>query len=289
MHDNQHLDKLHSRLVTMGNTQQPAMGSKASTEIVDDLCSGLQQKLCVTTDFELDSDALRKGMESLPQEICNLIYDEVFTAPRGVRKVFGTLEITPKILLHGATIHTHVKEHLHLLHVSRASRELFAKTFYDARFIVHHIIESPRPQNLAPFISWLKVLPAAHRDLIREIISYETARTPRVSPTKYNARIKRMYFMHNGIECGKVISTQVGKNVTAKVFFWGPEPSTNLYQLWPAMPMHRVYRTREELRMPPLSQELISLIENVHDTIIYRCPGCAYCADSSRKIDSPAI
>lgn len=61
---------------------------------------------------------LRRGSETLPQELYDLIYDATFTLPRGTRDLRG---------------HS-IRQHLNILQVFSSSRSQYAKTFYGGDF-----------------------------------------------------------------------------------------------------------------------------------------------------------
>ncbi|CZT22290.1 uncharacterized protein RCC_08159 [Ramularia collo-cygni] len=89
--------------------------------------------------------SLHHALQSLPQELRDIIYTQTFTAPSDTQK------LTP----------TNKPTNLHLLHISSASRALYAESYYRTTWRLHQKF------NL---IAWLNLLPVEHRRLLREII-----------------------------------------------------------------------------------------------------------------------
>lgn len=69
--------------------------------------------------MEPSVESLRKGLNSLPQELWDQIYGEVFTAPRGIRDFSDNVA---------------VRRDLNPMQVSRSTREQYEATYYDAEF-----------------------------------------------------------------------------------------------------------------------------------------------------------
>lgn len=111
----------------------------------------------------LDSEQLRHGLESLPQELYDQIYNAVFTARPGVRQIDGLL----------GTFRRDMK----FLHVSSATRALYAKTYYGqgATFEVHGRFAWAQDE----LQQWLYLLPPDHRALLQRVTVVE--RTARYS------------------------------------------------------------------------------------------------------------
>lgn len=75
---------------------------------------------------DLDTEALRKKLLELPQEIWDMIYEFTFTAPSG-----GIRSITNDTRSEG----------LNLLHVSRETRARYAKLYYHAVWALDYDVD----------------------------------------------------------------------------------------------------------------------------------------------------
>lgn len=91
--------------------------------------------------------SLRAALQNVPQEIYDLICRTVFTAPD---------EDTRNVTDSATTIS------MNLMHVSHATREQYAATFYNTAFEYNTTLEG--------IMDWLEALPKAHLDLIPKII-----------------------------------------------------------------------------------------------------------------------
>lgn len=113
---------------------------------------------------KFDPERLRAALEGLPQELYDQIYIATFTAHSRIRNLSSLKRAT------------YCKD-FGLLQVSHASRVLFAATYYGnlSRF---RFDSTPCPAHLPPgwwptssrAISWLKMLPEAHRTMLYEVI-----------------------------------------------------------------------------------------------------------------------
>lgn len=108
----------------------------------------------------LDISSLRRGLESLPQELWAEIYNMVFTEPPGVRDISFRLANGRDFPSPQKKAHLLA---LKLLQVSRSSRQQYAATYYDA----HFISESRFLWETLP--SWFQFIPEAHRDLLQQV------------------------------------------------------------------------------------------------------------------------
>lgn len=108
----------------------------------------------------LNSQELRRGLESLPQELWSEIYKIVFTAPHDALCISESLSNKP-------IIPSSLRSGMNLLHVSTASRALYAKTFYgrDAVLSAQYVTSTT-----ALLRDWLVMLPKAHRTLLGKIV-----------------------------------------------------------------------------------------------------------------------
>lgn len=122
---------------------------------------------------KLTTEELRSALESLPQELYDKIYVATFTARSGGR-VMNEPDKRVRML------------HYKLLHISRASRELYARTYYGNGSTFGFFGEKypGRPDILydtSAVAAWLKMLPEAHRALIHEVTMRQDIRFPSTS------------------------------------------------------------------------------------------------------------
>lgn len=91
-------------------------------------------------------EEIRTGLATLPQELYDQIYTNVFRAPSGQVRNINSRDLDLA---------------LKLLQISRDSRVLYARSFYDAEF--EYEIDIDR------FIYWLRMVHRSDRDLMRKI------------------------------------------------------------------------------------------------------------------------
>ncbi|CZT15458.1 uncharacterized protein RCC_01314 [Ramularia collo-cygni] len=110
------------------------------------------------TNIKDECEVMRERLEDLPQELYDQIYKTVFTAPPGVRNMHN-----------GDGVNTR------LLQISRASRALYAKSYYGAG--ADFVFTSEMYLYHSTMLSWIQVLPAEHLEYIERItmISFEQA------------------------------------------------------------------------------------------------------------------
>lgn len=143
--------------------------------------------------------SLRSALRALPQEICDLIYQEVFTASdEDTRDLNGPSTIIS----------------MKLMHVSHASREQYAATFYNTEITYR--------ANIDKFVAWLRILPKAHLDLISKIIkSGSRAGIPRIA-YPYGARSLHREAC-NDHNLRYVVRRAMGEEAAGKVYMAGRE------------------------------------------------------------------
>lgn len=100
----------------------------------------------VPSTMDLTIEAIRTGLATLPQELYDQIYTDVFTAPSGQVRNINSRDLDLA---------------LKLLQISRNSRVLYAKSFYDAEFEYE--------TDMYRFIDWLRTVHRSDRDLMRKI------------------------------------------------------------------------------------------------------------------------
>lgn len=115
----------------------------------------------VKTRRTTEIDGLCRGMQSLPQELYDIIWKEVFTVPAGLRFIVDTGAYTEYYgpdRIKGLD----VRRSLHLLHVCSTSREVYAQSYYgpDAIFEVYGCEVSSDVKVLR---NWLGLLTGSHR------------------------------------------------------------------------------------------------------------------------------
>lgn len=94
---------------------------------------------------------IRQGLSSLPQELYDQIYTEVFTATiNKVRKLDQSLQA---LLLP-----------VKLMQISQATRELYTISFYSTSFDYSGELET--------LLRWLASVPELHRSLIRKVTNF---------------------------------------------------------------------------------------------------------------------
>ncbi|KAF7193282.1 hypothetical protein HII31_05376 [Pseudocercospora fuligena] len=122
--------------------------------------------LITTSSKEMSPEQLRSGLESLPQEIYDEIYDLTFTAEAGVRDLgavvrrygededefFCTRTLTPKLFFG--------RDSSKLLRVDQRSRAKFAASYYGGP---NTIFLARNPHAAA---TWLSSVDPKHRDLV---------------------------------------------------------------------------------------------------------------------------
>lgn len=110
---------------------------------------------------EIEQFGIRMGR--LPQELYNEIFEDVFTARTGVRNLTKNKR------------DSHYYLDFKLLHVSRASRALYASTYYGNKstfqFDTALYNSTSFQHDTTRLHSWLKMLPELHRALLYEVIS----------------------------------------------------------------------------------------------------------------------
>lgn len=118
------------------------------------------KKASKKTISELTSEELCAALETLPQELYDQIYSTVFSTPRKEMYIF-----TP-----GDTRSVPFPK---LLHVSRASRKLFAERYYGngSRFVFgsHKDGRLGYDYDIVHVRNWLKLLPEEHRALLQRV------------------------------------------------------------------------------------------------------------------------
>lgn len=168
--------------------------------------------LLTMTDYNAhpSSGELRRGLESLPQELYDQIYKDVFTASPKVRHV-GTITTFGRIKF--------ATEDLNPLHISQATRSLYAKTFYghDAGFEVHL-----RKTWSEDVLKWLSILPHSHIRLLRKFVIA-------IDSMEYDDELFRRYLARNlrarvavatSHNCGDSSYLLVRLNGTLQIFDW---------------------------------------------------------------------
>lgn len=102
-----------------------------------------------------DADELRLGLESLPQELYDQIYNAVFTAPPGERNLSKRNKCN------------NIAEGLKLLQISHATREKYAASYFGdgGEFLIEDCWV-----GASMFVAWLRSIAAAHRALLWKII-----------------------------------------------------------------------------------------------------------------------
>lgn len=143
-------------------------------------------------------DSIREGLESLPQEIYEKIYKDVFTAPPGVcfpssssyshptriegyrwqESWWGDTVRRSKCILYDPK----------LLHVDHASRDLYARTLYGGdRWFVFDGGASTHCTSIKKwaYCLWLDMLPAAHRALFPKIILHDATGEEDIGWTRF--------------------------------------------------------------------------------------------------------
>lgn len=100
----------------------------------------------------LPAAEIRNGLTFFPQEIFDQIYDYVFTAPSGTRNLSDTAQ---------------VRRDYNLLHIDKTTRAMFAKSYYSTVF---EMLADPHDGTGKILLSWLRILPEAHRVLVQKVI-----------------------------------------------------------------------------------------------------------------------
>lgn len=105
----------------------------------------------INTRIDGATDDLANRVQSLPQELFDKIYDQVFTSAGGERiNIDSSKTYKPP----------------HLLAVDHKSRELFAKCYYSRNIFVIEV----RPYSIDPIaLGWLKALSAEHCIFLYEL------------------------------------------------------------------------------------------------------------------------
>lgn len=103
--------------------------------------------------MNMSFDAIRASVRLLPQELQDMIYDFVFTAPS------GPIELTDR------SSHT-IRTSLKLLSISRASRATYATSYYSRE----HIFRANMFMwSIGPMTEWVNSLPSTHRAVLSKI------------------------------------------------------------------------------------------------------------------------
>lgn len=115
---------------------------------------------------------LRTRLENLPQELYDEIYDLTFAAEPGIRYLDrfvpeGLKKDKIRPLFRGP-------DSVHLLHVDRASRAKFAKSYYGGSGAVfmatsHSDRHGRNRDGTRSCITWLLEVPESHREMIQDI------------------------------------------------------------------------------------------------------------------------
>lgn len=128
------------------------------------------------TNNVLDVEDIRRGLDKLPQELYDQIYIATFTAPTGT--------YCPILPRHTAYFQGNRYERfranvnrndLKLLHISRESRDIFARSYYGpgSTFLFPMLsisdISIHGTLNDA-FIEWLEMLPSEHRGMLPRVL-----------------------------------------------------------------------------------------------------------------------
>lgn len=124
------------------------------------------------SEHAFDVETLRHGLVSLPQEVWDSIYNAVFTAPFGIYYPAKSKASKPDLdaLKIKGTYH---RNDLGLLHIDRASRELYAESYYGQgnTFVFVTRIDGPGVKHTGGFCSeWFEMLPIAHRKYLPKVI-----------------------------------------------------------------------------------------------------------------------
>lgn len=176
--------------------------------------------------------AFRQRVRNLPQELLEEVYHWTFTASPGVR-VFA-ISPRPNTKAIATTI-----PFPSALHVSRASREMFARSYYGSGVFVSHDVEK------AVVRCWLDLVAPEHRLLIpelrialgcrnryvsRDFRAFEHPRwqQPEISDSALGPSSKIVINYDREVSPGSVICTAVVTNVDAG--FEGPPSTTRNFR-----------------------------------------------------------
>lgn len=117
---------------------------------------------------DLTIEELHSALDTLPQEIYDQIYEAVFTASPGNRDLTKYTDMPVLSYL----------QDFKLLHISRETRALYAKSYYGNqscfRIKSHSYNGVDFSHHTTRVHSWLKLLPEAHRALLHEVVMVRT-------------------------------------------------------------------------------------------------------------------
>lgn len=155
----------------------------------------------------LTSKQLRYGLESLPQELYNEIYTAVFTAAPGIRLINATNDRKTGFSIEDLELSfSHLpRGGFQLLHVSAATRALYATTFYGCDAVFE--ISATRGLAILAIIS-LSKLPLAHRNRLRKVIVDMSSGCEGIDLSRIDEHRKFWAYY---------IGTEVAKNVFVRV------------------------------------------------------------------------
>lgn len=150
----------------------------------------------------LSVDDIRRGLEYLPQELYDEIYNFTFT----FTDPSGPLDLRDI---------AKVRADLKLLRVSSATRELYASKCYNRSVI----IEVKNPSSYHGARKWLKSLPRKHLALLQTInLIASPSSTVRIERSQL-ALVNRHRFLTAWIRCCKMAAVEdFGPALTAKLF-----------------------------------------------------------------------
>lgn len=115
-------------------------------------------------DTVLSSGEIRRGLESLPQALYDMVYEHVFTAPPGDRFITD-----PKLRMQDeGRAGLDVRKATRLLHVSTASRNLYATTFYGPNAVLK--VHTRKIGANIMVRNWLQSIPEEHRHRLNVIV-----------------------------------------------------------------------------------------------------------------------
>lgn len=191
---------------------------------------GMDLTITTSTAIEMDStiavysksvlgvDSIRRGLESLPQEIYDQIYKTVFTAPTGTYcPIRRNGADSDRARAHLATItgEDYNRNDLKLFHIDHASRELYAKTYYGegSTFMFSIKVYYPNGNSFinTPHKSWFHSIIRGHPKVLPKIIVAPQSTVEWADNPIENNWLMRAYLLE---ESG------FGLANVAKVFFW---------------------------------------------------------------------
>lgn len=141
-------------------------------------------------------DDLRRGLETLPQELYDMIYFATFAAPPKFRDLLDIVE---------------VRHNLKLLQISSTTRKLYAEGYYghNAPFKIYGDI----PIEVK---DWLRSLPEPHRALLHRI--HIVPRAPYAPLWPETVRQKKFILSARTRGCRLSVQNEFGEALAAKVF-----------------------------------------------------------------------